>query len=99
MLEHICPVCGYPELDEPAYNEHGDESFDICNSCGFQFGYSDGGVGLEDPTCKVMHKDWREKWISDGMQFYSDFRKAPVNWNPVRQLLNIGIIVKNGGDL
>jgi predicted RNA-binding Zn-ribbon protein involved in translation (DUF1610 family) len=93
MSEHICPVCGYPDLREPAYDDNGEESFDICSSCGFQFGYDDGGVGIEDPICAEKQKAWREKWIAGGMKF-KHLSSKPLNWDPVRQLLNIGIILK-----
>jgi hypothetical protein len=96
MSEHICPVCGYPDLYEPAYYENGAGSDEICSSCGFQFGYADDGVWFNEPEIHDIHKQWREKWIAGGMKF-----KHPplsgnklLNWDPVRQLLNIGIILK-----
>jgi len=57
---HTCPVCGYPELDEPPRSSSGGGSDEICPSCGFQFGLDDedGGIG---------YATWRERWIAAGM--------------------------------
>jgi hypothetical protein len=96
MQALTCPVCGYPDLDEPAYYENGAGSDDICPSCGFQFGYSDDSFGINDPETQTFHKQWREKWIAGGMKFKHPPSSGDklLNWDPVRQLLNIGIIVK-----
>jgi hypothetical protein len=37
--EHRCPVCGYA-LAEPAWTPERGGSFEICPSCGIQFGYT-----------------------------------------------------------
>jgi hypothetical protein len=31
-------VCGYDGLDEPAFDDVGAPSYDICDCCGTQFG-------------------------------------------------------------
>jgi hypothetical protein len=93
-MSHICPVCGYPELSESAYNEDGGGNDEICASCGFQFGYSDRGYGIEDPETHQMHREWREKWIKGGMKWYSSFTIQSPRWNPIQQLRNIGVIMK-----
>ena len=38
---NICPVCGYGELHEPAYDRFGCASFEICPCCGIEFGLED----------------------------------------------------------
>ena len=38
MGENVCPVCGCGSLVEPAFNERGVGSDDICLCRGFQFG-------------------------------------------------------------
>lgn len=73
----ICPVCGYPNLDEnPREQIH-----EICDSCGTQFGYTDSNRSYEE---------LRKQWIDNGMKFY--FEKLwgiPENWNPLEQLKNL----------
>ncbi len=82
-MTYICPICGYPELDIPAYRQGGTPSFESCPSCGFEPGYDDDSEGY-------THEQWRQKWINEGMKFFSEDYK-PTNWDPKRQLLNIGI--------
>jgi hypothetical protein len=96
MQDLTCPVCGYPDLREPAYDETGAPNYDICSACGFQSGYDDDGVWFNEPEIHDIHKQWREKWIAGGMKFKHPPSSGDklLNWDPVRQLLNIGIIVK-----
>jgi hypothetical protein len=92
MTKNICPVCGYDELNEPAYNDIGGGSFEICSSCFFQFAYDEGDIGIEEPETHAIHQEWREKWIKDGMPWRGGDGK-PDDWNPITQLRNIGIII------
>jgi hypothetical protein len=92
MTKNICPVCGYDELREPAYDEDGGGNFEYCDSCRFHFGYHDRGYGIEEPETHKIHQEWREKWIKDGMPWRDEDEK-PFNWNPINQLRNIGIII------
>ncbi|MDX8366579.1 hypothetical protein [Cytobacillus sp. IB215665] len=78
----ICPVCGYDELLEPAYIMDKYPSYEICPSCGFQYGYSDDNDGYS-------FEDYRKKWIEEGCNWYSKARKQPDNWNPKDQLKRI----------
>lgn len=81
-MSYICPVCGFPELEEnPEYIG----SFEICSSCRFQFGVTDDDKGY-------TYEQWRNKWIAEGMR-WGGSNAAPENWNPVEQLKNIGIIL------
>lgn len=82
MTPYICPVCGYPELDKAAYSK-GAPSFEICPCCGYQFGY-------DDDDQNITHEKWREKWIREGMVWWSRNIK-PTNWNPKAQLQSIGV--------
>jgi len=77
--KHVCPVCGYPDLNEPAYDSFGCASYNICPCCGTEFGYDDS---------TAAHADLRGKWISDGMQWWSKHQLKPDDWDPVRQLKN-----------
>lgn len=86
-MKYMCPICGYPELDEPAY--HGNEksglgSLEYCPSCVFQFGW-------HDDDQHITHEQWRQQWITKGMPWGSKGVKPPADWNPRQQLLNIGI--------
>src|SRR5436853_428601 len=55
----ICPVCGYDGLGEPPYNADGDGSYEICPSCGFEFGFDDHSEG-------VSHDEFRATWLAAG---------------------------------
>jgi hypothetical protein len=76
----VCPVCGFDQLDDPPVDEDGDGLFEICPSCGFQFGVSDDDEGF-------TYASWRAKWVSVGMPWDSErIRPAPEGWDPQRQL-------------
>ncbi len=77
-MKHLCPVCGYPHLEEAPRTAEGGGSFEICPSCGFQFGVSDEDAGYS-------FAEWREAWRAAGMP-WSSVRKPPRGWNPARQL-------------
>jgi predicted RNA-binding Zn-ribbon protein involved in translation (DUF1610 family) len=78
LATHICPVCGYPWLEETPYtNNLG--SREICPSCGFEFG---------GPVDSAAHEAWRQQWIAGGMTWWAQAagRPAPANWDPAKQL-------------
>jgi len=74
---HLCPVCGFEGLHEPAYDSQGCASFDICPCCGIQFGYDD---------ASVVHRALRAAWIAKGTQWVSRSRPRPAGWEPSEQL-------------
>jgi hypothetical protein len=82
-----CPVCGYPDLTEPPYTEESGASYDICPSCGFEFGYDDEARG-------VTFEEWRAKWIAGGMRWSSRGVSAPPGWDPRAQLRALGVDVE-----
>ena len=45
-MTYMCPVCGYPELSEVPRPAFGGGCFEICPSCGFQFGVTDEHSGV-----------------------------------------------------
>lgn len=47
-MKYICPVCGFKGLTEPAYDDQGNHSYEICSCCGFQFGFDDYEMMRED---------------------------------------------------
>jgi hypothetical protein len=74
-----CPVCGWPRLHEPPRTEESGGSYEICPSCGFQFGVSDDDGGR-------TYEDWRREWVEAGMPWHSRGIKQPWGWDPRRQL-------------
>jgi hypothetical protein len=74
----MCPVCGYPDLPEPSYS-YGAGSYQICPSCGFQFGVSDDNAG-------ISFEEWRESWIEQGTPWSSKGIPPPDGWNPKEQI-------------
>lgn len=78
---HICPVCGYEGLVElPRSPTTGGGSFEICPSCGFQFGVTDDDRGYS-------YGDWREEWIARDMPWDSSgIEEPPAGWDPRKQL-------------
>jgi hypothetical protein len=83
VSNNTCPVCGYPDLFEPAYDEHGYSSFEICPCCGIEFGYHDH---------TLTHRELRRRWIEAGMRCWSTSRLPPEGWNPIEQLRSAGML-------
>ena len=80
--KNICPVCGY-KLDEPPYDEAGYASFNICPSCGTEFGYHD---------ATKSHAELRMTWLQSGAKWWSRHESPPEGWNPEEQLRRAGFI-------
>jgi hypothetical protein len=78
-MTYTCPICGYPGLRELPRGETTGGSYEICPSCGFQFGVSDDDRGISD-------EQWRQGWIDAGMPWRSVGREQPPNWNPLEQI-------------
>jgi predicted RNA-binding Zn-ribbon protein involved in translation (DUF1610 family) len=74
-----CPVCGYLGLDEPARTAESGPSYDMCPSCGFEFGVTDDDRGFS-------YADWRREWIANGSQWWSRGRRKPPGWDAAAQL-------------
>ena len=78
--QFTCPVCGYPDLSEEPRTAETGGSYEICWSCGFEFGVTDDDKGF-------TYSEWRERWIEAGMPWTSaPYRPAPKGWDPRRQL-------------
>lgn len=84
MPAYTCPVCGYPALEEPPRSRSGGGSYEICSSCGFQFGVTDDDQGF-------TYEQWRERWRKQGMPWDKNASAPPPGWDPVDQLRNIGV--------
>jgi hypothetical protein len=77
---YCCSVCGYEKLDKPPYTGGiGSGSYEICPSCGFQFGVTDEDRG-------VSFSEWRESWLERGMPWSLLESRPPEGWNPRKQL-------------
>lgn len=77
---YTCPVCGYNGLSEPPRSSSGGGSYEICRSCGFEFGVTDDDLAFS-------YEDWRERWIQRGMPWDSEGRHPrPRGWDPAAQL-------------
>ncbi len=75
-VEHYtCPVCGYDQLEGPP------RDWNVCPSCGTEFGYSDRGRSYDT---------LRAHWIEGGAKWSMPWRPVPPKWNPTSQLCNIG---------
>jgi hypothetical protein len=80
---HRCPVCGYPNLTEqPHSSVSGGASDEICPSCGFQFGF-------DDDDRHIRYEEWRGRWVSDGMRWFSAGKPQPSDWDPIGQLRSL----------
>jgi hypothetical protein len=80
MTSYTCPVCGYPGLAEEPRSEEEGGSYEICSSCGFEFGYTDEDQGY-------TYESWRERWVAGGMPWRATgIEPPPPGWDPQRQL-------------
>jgi hypothetical protein len=77
-MAYVCPVCGFPGLTEPPRTPDSGASYEICPSCGFQFGFDDESEGIDYAT-------WRGRWVAEGRPWRSR-NPPPADWDPVAQL-------------
>jgi hypothetical protein len=84
LPKYTCPACGYPELEEPPRSKvTGGGSYEICPSCGFEFGVTDDDRGY-------TYESWRGQWIARGMPWaHPDSDPPPNGWDPHAQLANL----------
>jgi len=79
-LRFSCPVCGFDRLTAPPYDEFNCATFEICPSCGTEFGYDDANVSVA-----IL----RQNWIEKGMPWFSQNTPKPMDWDPFDQLKNV----------
>jgi hypothetical protein len=72
-----CPVCGFPDLWEIPRRGPNNGSFEICPSCGFQFGVSADDRGITDAA-------WRAEWIANGMKWQGKGYTHPTTGTQLR---------------
>jgi hypothetical protein len=70
MSLYTCPVCGYGMEDAPA-------DYNICPSCGTEFGNHDVNASLGS---------LRAVWLRGGAKWWSSVDKPPPGWDPYEQL-------------
>ncbi|AFZ25544.1 hypothetical protein Cylst_3394 [Cylindrospermum stagnale PCC 7417] len=80
---YLCPVCGYDQLQEPPYGEDGTASYEICPSCGVEFGH-------DDDECSI--EELRQNWLQQGAKWWSQSTPSPQDWEPHEQLKKAGIL-------
>ena len=78
-MSHICPICGYPKLNEPPRSMGGGASNEICPSCGYEHGVDDDDKGQS-------HAAARDAWKRGGMQWASEGQPQPKTWKPEPQV-------------
>ncbi len=79
-VHYTCPACGYPDLSEPPRSASGGGSYEICFSCGFEFGVTDDDLGF-------TYESWRQRWAALGMPWDGlGIDEPPLGWDPARQL-------------
>jgi hypothetical protein len=81
-MAHTCPVCAYPKLTEVPRGRSGGGSYEICPSCGFQFGVSDDDAGF-------TYAAWRAKWKKAGAKWSSKGITPPARWDAEKQLQKV----------
>lgn len=75
-----CPSCGFPGLEETPRSPSGGGSYEICPSCGFEFGVTDDDEGH-------TYASWRARWVERGMPWWaSAWQGPPEGWDPRAQL-------------
>ena len=80
---YTCPVCGWPHLDEPHRLPEGDPSFEVCVSCGTEFGNDEFGT---------THEALRKRWLEErGGAWWSSRRNPPDGWDAMKQLEAAGL--------
>jgi hypothetical protein len=81
-IPHLCPICGFGGLREPSRTEDNGGSYEICASCGFQFGVTDDDGGY-------TYEAWRARWIEMGLPWTSVGIAVPAHWDPSAQLQRV----------
>ena len=76
--KNTCPVCAYPNLTEPARGKSDGGSYEICPSCGFQF-------GVDDDDKNITFEQWRTTWLASGAKWSGKGITKPKGWDGVKQ--------------
>ena len=79
----VCPVCGYDGLREQPRDNTGSPSFEICPSCGTEYGYHD---------ATRSHAELRREWLQAGAPWRHPETPPPPGWDPREQLKRANLI-------
>lgn len=79
-MKHRCPVCGYPDLMEAPVL-----SYEICPSCGTEFGYTDSAPN--DEARSRRHYELMLEWLRTGPRWHAGWQPQPEGWNGRKQVL------------
>ena len=71
--QNMCPVCGYG-MEEPP------EQYNICASCGTEFGVHDVNASIEE---------LRVAWLRTGPNWFSSVDPEPQDWKPFLQITGV----------
>jgi hypothetical protein len=85
-----CPICGWPSLEEPPFDEDNEGSDEICPSCGAHFGFDD--EGLWGAPLEARFVELRQSWVRAGCPWWSKRLPPPSGWDPWEQLYNAGLV-------
>ena len=70
--DKLCLVCGFEMADGP-------RNYNICPSCGTEFGLHDENSSIEE---------LRTWWLGTGPTWQSTVIPVPVGWSPIEQLIS-----------
>jgi hypothetical protein len=80
--KYKCPVCGYPDLPEPPL----DMSYEICPSCGTEFGYTDFAISEAERT-RIRQQLFVRWWRGGRPAWHANWMRQPREWNPRKQVI------------
>lgn len=81
-MSYICPVCGFPGLEDPPRDSQDNPSYEICPCCFFHFGF-------DDDSEQHTYQTYRAEWIAKGCPWKSIHIPPPLGWNPKTQLADL----------
>jgi len=67
---------------EPAYDEYNCPTYNICPSCGTEFGYHDATKSFAE---------LRSLWLTSGGLWSSTYEKPPLDWSAQEQMAKAGL--------
>jgi len=79
---HICTVCGYEKLEYPQRDSKGYPTFCICPCCGFESGF-------HDDCLEMTIEEFRNEWIEEGANWFSEHNAKPLNWDWKKQIVKV----------
>lgn len=83
------PGLPLPESAVPPYQDQfGPPSFEICSSCGFQFGFDD-HPGASGSATSFL--EYRRRWVAGGCVWWGPEALRPPDWSAVDQLAGTGL--------